>query len=138
MKWKLQTKVSNDGNLTLVSTEKNYVDGPNASFLKSSVDRTFEHYEMKGNRTLERGDIEVYCSSPIEFDKDSSFVDSDLNIYLKVNYKNDNFLKNVYVRFNEEMFKSDKEFSTAVVTPSVTSAICFYDGVGFEMIYSIK
>lgn len=134
----LQTKVTNDGELTLETTENNYVDNQNVSFLKSSVDRTFEHYEMKGNRTLERGDIEVYCSSPIVFNKNSKFSDSNLIIYLKVNYKNDSFLKNVYVRFNESMFKSDKEFTTVVATPSGTSATCFYDGVNFELIYSVK
>jgi hypothetical protein len=92
---------------------------------------------MKGNRTLERGDIEVYCSSPIEFNKNSKFSDSNLNIYLKVNYKNDSFLKNVYVRFNLSMF-SGLGISTAVVTPSGTSADFTYDGVNVELIYSVR
>lgn len=131
----LQTNVTNDGELTLISTEKNYVENQDVSFLKSSVDRTFEHYEMKGNRTLEKGDIEVYCSSPIVFDKNSKFSDSDLKIYLNVTYKNDSFLKNVYVRFTESMLQS---FSTEVVTPSGTSATCVYNGVYFELIYSVK
>lgn len=136
--YNLKAKVTDDGDITLVSTENNYVENQDVGFLKSSVDRTFKHYEMKGNRTIERGDIQVYCSSPIEFKKDTKFSDSKLNIYLKVNYKNDNFLKNVYVKFNEEMFISDKEFTTVVVTPTATSARCFYDGVYFELIYSVK
>ena len=136
--YELTTSVSQDGDLTLITTEKNYVDSQDVQFLKSSIDKTFEHYEMKGNRTIERGDVTVFCSKPIEFAKDSKFSDSDLKIYFKVNYKNDSFLKKVYVRFNETMFKSDKEFSTAVVTPTSTAATCFYDGVNVELIYSVK
>ena len=52
-------------------------------------------------------------------------------------YKNDSFLKNVYVRFNESMF-TGLGISTVVVTPSGTSADCTYDGVRVELIYSVK
>ena len=136
--YNLKTKVTQDGELTLITTQNNYVGNQETNFLKSSVDRTFEHYEMKGNRTIDRGDIQVHCDSQIVFNKNSTFSDSKLNIYLKVNYKNDNFLKNVYVNFNENMFISDKEFSTVVVTPTETSARCFYDGVYFELFYKVK
>lgn len=136
--YNLKAQVTNDGDLTLVSTENNYVENQDVNFLKSSVNRTFKHYEMKGNRIIEKSDIQVYCGTPITFKKDTKFSDSEFDIYLKVNYKNDTFLKNVYVRFNEGMFISDKEFTTAVVTPTVTSARCFYDGVYFELNYSVK
>ena len=142
--YELQAKVTNDGELTLVTTENNYVDNQNVSFLKSSVDRTFEHYEMKGNRTLGTEDIEVYYNSkkvdidsPVVFNKNSTFADSNLDIYLKVNYKNDSFLKNVYVRFTESMF-TGLGISTVVVTPSSTSAPCVYNGVNFDLIYKVK
>lgn len=136
--YNLKTKVTQDGELTLVTTQNNYVGNQETNFLKSSVDRTFEHYEMKGNRTIDRGDIQVHSDSQIVFSKNSTFADSKLNIYLKVNYKNDNFLQNVYVRFNEDMFISDKEFSTVVATPTEISARCFYDGVYFELFYKVK
>ena len=140
----LKTHVTNDGELTLVTTENNYVDNQNVSFLKSSVDRTFEHYEMKGNRTISSGDIEVYSGSqkvdydsPIVLNKNSTFDATSFDLYLKVNYKNDSFLKNVYVRFNPSMF-SGLGISTAVVTPSGTSADFTYDGVNVELIYSVR
>ena len=141
--YELQAKVTNDGELTLVTTENNYVDNQNVSFLKSSVDRTFEHYEMKGNRTLGTNDIKVYCNSkivdkdsPITVSKNSTFAENNLDLYLKVTFNNDSFLKNVYVRFTESMIKST--FSTAVVTPSSTSVSCVYNGVNFDLIYKVK
>ena len=135
--YSLKAKVSSNGEMTLQSTENSYVSNEDVTFIKTITERNFDHYEMKGNRTIERGDIEVYCSSTISFSQGSKFNDSNLNIYLKVNYKNDNFLKNVYVRFNETMFISDKEFSTSVKTITSTSARCFYDGVYFELIYKV-
>ena len=140
----LQAKVTNDGELTLVTTENNYVDSQNVNFLKSSVDRTFEHYEMKGNRTFGTGDIEVYCGSqkidkdsPVVLSKNSTFAENNLDLYLKVNYKNDSFLKNVYVRFNESMFNG-YGVSTVVLIPSGIAADCTYDSVYFELIYSVR
>lgn len=134
--YSLKAKVSNDGELTLVSTENTLVTSGDVSFIKNITERTFDHYEMKGNRTLERGDIETYPST-VSFTKGSKFSDNNTNIYLKVTYKNDNFLKNVNVNFCESMFISDKEFSTSVKTPTSTSARCFYDGVYFELIYKV-
>jgi len=134
--YSLKAKVSNDGELTLVSTENTLVTSGDVSFIKNITERTFDHYEMKGNRTLERGDIEIYPST-VSFTKGSKFSDNNTSIYLKVTYKNDNFLKNVNVNFCESMFISDKEFSTSVKTPTSTSARCFYDGVYFELIYKV-
>ena len=137
--YQLKTKVTKDGALTLVSTEEKYVTSVNDSiFVKESIDREFNHYEMKGNRTLEKDDIKIYCDSEIVFAKDSAFKDSSLNLFLDVTYKNDDFLKNVYVRINESMFTVDKGFTSAEITPTTTFAIGFYDGVYFEMFYSIK
>lgn len=135
--YELRANVTKDGELTLVTTENNYVENQNVNFLKSSVDRTFEHYEMKGNRTLEKNDISVYCSSPIVFEKDSTFADSDLEIFLDVTYKNDSFLKNVRVRFNESMFLPGEGIKTVVATPSVTSAFYSYDGFTLELEYKV-
>lgn len=134
--YSLKAKVTNNGELTLVTTENVIVNSGDVSFVKSISERTFEHYEMKGNRTLDRGDIEV-TPSIVSFNKDSKFSDSDVDIFLNVTYKNDSFLKNVKVKFNEEMFISDKEFTTSVKTPTSTSARCFYDGVYFELIYKV-
>lgn len=135
--YSLRTKVSNDGELSLVVSDNKYVTQGDVSFLKTRTDKEFQHYEMKGNRTIVRGDVSAYCSSTISFPKNSSFSDSNLKIYAKVTYKNDNFLKTVYVRFTEAMFISDKEFSTKVTTPSSTAARCYYDGVYFELIYKV-
>ena len=136
--YSLKSKVTNDGKIKLVSTENIVVSNGNVSFTKEIIDRTFEYYEMKGNRTIERGDIEIISNkNPITVLKNSKFSDNNLDIYLKVNYKNDNFLKSVYVRFNESMFVSDKEFETSVSTISTTSARCFYDGIYFELIYKV-
>ena len=127
--------VSVDGKLSLTSIQRSYVDGSN-DFLKTKVTRNFLHYEMKGNRTITKDDISVYCASDIKFAKNSKFSDSNLNIYLKVVYKNDNFLKTVYVRFTEDMF-TDNAFSTAVPTPSTTRAECYYNGVKFYLEYKV-
>ena len=127
--------VSNDGDLYLNSVQKTYTD-LNNEFLKTKVNRDFKHYEMKGNRTITKNDITVTCDKALKFAKNSKFSDSDLDIYLKINYKNDNFLKNVYVRFTESMF-IENEFSTLVVTPSTTRAACYYNGVRFNLEYSV-
>lgn len=126
--------VSSDGKLSLTSVQKLYIDS--SEFLKSKVTRNFLHYEMKGNRTITKDDISVYCENEIKFAKNSKFEDSNLNIYLRVSYKNDNFLKTVYVRFTKDMF-DENAFSTAVVTPSSTRAECYYNGVRFYLEYKV-
>ncbi len=134
--YSLKSKVTNNGELTLVCTENTEVSSGDVSFVKTITERTFDHYEMKGNRTLERGDIEVQPGT-FNVSQNSKFENVSTNIYLKVTYKNDNFLKNVNVRFCEAMFVSDKEFDTSIKTPSSTSARCFYDGVYVELIYKV-
>ena len=134
--YSLQAHVSNDGKLSLTTVKKEYVNGI-SDFLQKKITRNFDYYEMKGNRTITASDVSVYCSNPpIRFAKNSKFSDSNLKIYLKVTYSNDNFMKNVYVRFHENMF-GENEFSTAVVTPSTTRARCYYNGIRFNFEYSV-
>lgn len=134
--YSLVATFSKDGELSLTSVEKEYTN-ENKDFLSKKVERKFSHYEMKGNRTITSEDIEVTCSEELKFKKDSEFSDSNLKIYLKVKFENDNFLKNVYVRFNESMFVSDREFTTKVVTYSTLTVRCFYNGVLFFFTYSV-
>lgn len=136
--YKMYAIFSKDGELSLTTVEREFVT-ETSEFLRTRSERSFSHYEMKGNRTISEGSITVVEKNgrQIEFKKNSKFSDSDLNIYLKVNFANDSFLKTVYVRFNESMFVSDKEFSTVVVTPSSLSATCFYGGVRFELEYKV-
>lgn len=134
--YNLVAQVSDDGKLSLASVQRTYVEGSN-EFLKTRVSREFIHYEMKGNRTITTDDVSVCCEENIEFAKNSKFEESVLNIYLKVNYTNDNFLKTVYVRFTEEMF-ADNEFTTLVPTPSTIKAKCYYNGVKFYLEYAVS
>lgn len=127
---------SKDGELSLTSVEKEYKND-NEDFLSKKTERKFNHYEMKGNRTITKENIEVKCSEELKFKQNSEFKDSNLKIYLKVTFENDNFLKTVYVRFNESMFISDKEFTTKIVTFSTLTVRCFYNGVGFDFTYSV-
>ena len=130
----LQAQMSNDGALSLVSTENNYVSG--SSFLKSRIERHFEHYEMKGIRSFGENNISVYSpNGEIKFKKGSKFEFSGQVIYLKVNYVNDNFLKTVYVRFNLSMLSS-KGFDTSFVQVS-SYEYGFYKGVRFMIKYSV-
>ena len=133
--YSLVAYVSSDGKLSLNSIQKEYVNS-SSEFLKSKVEREFIHYEMKGNRTITKDDISIYCKDEIKFSKGSKFEESPLDIYLVVNYKNDNFLKTVYVRFTEEMF-GENEFSTIITTPSTTRAQCYYNGVRFYLEYKV-
>ncbi len=136
--YEFKALVTNDGEMTLQSTQNNYAtNNEDVEFLKSRIDRTFEHYEMKGNRTIGTNDIKVICNQTISFKKNSEFKDSNLDIYVKVNYKNDNFLKNVYVRFNEAMFATSGELETRWVT-DYAYADCYYNGARFDLEYSIK
>ena len=129
------TAFSNDGEMSLTCVENEYVS-EHSEFLKKKTIRHFKHYEMKGNRTLTKDDVSVYCKDEIVFAKNSKFEDSKLDIYVKVTYKNDGFLKTVYVRFNETMFAGNG-LSTSVVTPSTTRVECFYNGVKFNLEYKV-
>ncbi len=126
---------SNDGEMSLACIENEYVT-EHSEFLKKRTMRNFKHYEMKGNRTITKEDIAVFCEDEIIFEKNSKFEDSDLEIYVKVVYKNDSFLKTVFVRFTEEMF-DENDFSTAYVTPSTTRAECYYNGIRFYLEYKV-
>ena len=115
----LQAKVSSDGKLSLTTVQKEYVNGV-SDFLQKKTTRDFDYYEMKGNRTITASDVSVYCSNPpIRFAHNSKFSDSNLKIYLKVTYSNDNFLKNVYVNFNENMFGENETFCKSLVMLNV-------------------
>lgn len=131
----ISVKFSETGDASLYC--KNYDNYGSTEFIKSTTERTFNHYEMKGNRTFTKDDVSITSSGAIQFHKGDSFSDRNFYIYVKVVYNNDNFLKTVYVRFNESMFKTDKEFDTSVITPSETRAACIYDGVGFYLNYKV-
>ena len=126
---------SKDGELSLTCVENTYVTD-SKDFLSKKITRNFKHYEMKGNRTFTKDDMSIYCKNEIKFAKNSKFEDSDLEIFLKVNYKNDAFLKTVYVRFTEAMF-DENDFTTSYVTPSTTRAECYYNGIRFYLEYKV-
>lgn len=132
--YSLVATFTTDGDLTLTTVEKNYYNS--TEFLKSTVDRTFVHYEMKGNRTINENNITVTPDS-ISFKKGSTYSSSGVKIYVKVNFVNDNFLKTVYVRFNESMLLSEKEIITSSLTTVSLTARCFYNGVRFDFDYSV-
>lgn len=136
--YKMYATFSNDGELSLETVDREYLD-ENSEFLVKRTERVLSHYEMKGNRTIKEGTITVEerYNRPIEFKHGTKFSDSDLDLYLKVTFENDNFLKTVYVKFHESMFISDKEFTTVLQTPTTTSADCFYNGVHFELEYKV-
>ena len=133
--YNLVTAFSNDGEMSLACVENEYVND-HSEFLYKRTIRNFKHYEMKGNRTITRDDISIYCKDEIVFAKNSKFEDSDLEIFLKVTYKNDAFLRTVYVRFVEGMF-DENDFTTAYVTPSTTRAECYYSGIRFYLEYKV-
>lgn len=131
--YEFTARVSNDGELSLGTVLKEYA--PNSTeFLKNKTEKTFKHYEMKGNRTM--SEEIVVCPDNITFEKNSKFSDNNQNIYIKVKFENDNFLKNVNVNFKETMMKS--EFSTNfATTPADASVTCFYGGASFKLKYKV-
>ena len=133
--YNFEVAFSNDGELSLACVDKSYVT-ENSEFLSKKTTRNFKHYEMKGNRTITKDDVSVYCKDEIVFAKNSKFEDSELEIFVKVTYKNDGFLKTVYVRFTESMF-GENDFTTAYVTPSTTRAKCYYNGIRFYLEYKV-
>lgn len=134
------TSFSNDGELSLVSVDKVYVDETSSDpeFLQSKTTRVFKHYEMKNDRTFGTEDISV-TPSDIRFKRNSEFSDSTQKIYIKVNYTNDTFLSTVYVRFNETMFydKFDTKFDTSL-SETQTYKRCKYNGVFFTLYYTVE
>lgn len=132
----LSANYSKYGNLSLNCVEKEYAEN-STDFIKSKTAMNFTYYEMKGNRTFTASDVSIYSNYDIEFDKGSKFSDSTYDIYLKVNYKNDYFLKTVYVKFNETMFNTENEFNTSSVTENDRVAKCHFNGVQFEFAYKV-
>lgn len=135
--YELKVKFSNDGDVSLESEKYDYLNSEE-KFVKSITERSFKHYEMKGNRTFSSNDISVWTGgTELKFKKNSSFDTKNVDVFVRINYSNDNFLKTVYVRFNESMFKTDAEFDTSVETLTTTRAVCIYDGVFFDLRYSV-
>lgn len=122
------------GSFTLDCVENKYAEGSN-DFIKSKTSMSFSYYNMKGNRTFNT--VSVYCPETISFAKNSKFSDSSLDIYLVVNYVNDSFMKTVYVKFNETMFNTENEFNTSTVTSTKRKAKCHFNGVQFELAYTV-
>lgn len=122
------------GAFTLDCVENKYAEGSN-DFIKSKTSMSFSYYNMKGNRTFNT--VSVYCPETIRFAKNSKFSDSSLDIYLVVNYVNDDFMKTVYVKFNETMFNTENEFNTSTVTSTKRKAKCHFNGVQFELAYTV-
>lgn len=105
--------------------------------IKTVTEKCFKHYEMKNNRAFENNITISSDAEEIKYKIGEAFSDRDYDIYLVINCVNDNFLKKVYVRFNEAMFKTSGEFDTSVITPSETRAACYYEDTYFYLSYSV-
>ena len=133
----IKANFSELGELTLLSDECEYFDDNYKDFLKSKVSRTFAYYEMKKERAIDNVSVSNYSDvNPVIFEINETYETSDNQINLKVTYKNDNFLKTVYVRFNTTMLNNKQGFNTSSIY-SLAQARGYYKSTPFVIYYKV-
>ena len=138
-KYEITASFSSEGVLSLNNVECEYFDDNHTDFLKSKTERTFAFYEMKTERVIDTVSVNGYDKyNPVQFEVSDTYETSGNKLFLKVTYKNDNFLKTVYVRFNTSMLAEKQGFNTAMVTTSALPARAFYKSIGFTILYKVN
>lgn len=138
-KYEITASFSSEGVLSLNNVECEYFDENHTDFLKSKTERTFAFYEMKTERVVDTVSVSGHSSlSPVQFEVSDTYESSGKKLVLKVDYKNDNFLKTVYVRFHTSMLIEKQGFNTNSVVISAIAARAFYKSVGFNIYYVVN
>jgi hypothetical protein len=137
-KYEITASFSSEGVLSLNNVECEYFDENHTDFLKSKIERTFAFYEMKTERVVNSVSVNGYGSNnPVQFEVSDTYESSGHKLVLKVDYKNDNFLKTVYVRFHTSMLIEKQGFNTNGVIHSAIAARAFYKSIGFNIYYTV-
>src|SRR5699024_8623946 len=112
---------------------------------------TYQWYNMKTNRNIKHGSLEVdlskteYVSEPalnsarnyVVFKRGENIETSGKEIYVKVEFENDEFLHIVYVRVVDSMVQRNSLQTENPISPAISTAVLFYEKEEFILHYTV-
>lgn len=148
-KIEIKANYDNRGNLSVTSTVVN-VDETSGLIYEKNVS-TYKWYNMKTNRNIKHGSLEIdlskteYVSETVSnslrnyvvFKRGENIETSGKEIYVKVEFENDEFLHIVYVRVVDSMVQRNSLQTENPISPAVSTAILFYEKEEFTLHYTV-